>query len=161
MRLFSIGLFCILQMPVFAQTPLSPSQPSQAKSSDFSTLSASVRSWTDRLTADDPKVRAIAEASLVQGAPRSLPLLRRFLSSGSEDLEVVTVEIIRRIGPAALPLLVELLQDERVSMRRDAADVLIDLPPHTGTIQPALRRALTDGDPQVARHRPRPARPRL
>ena len=150
MRLFSIGLFCILQMPVFAQTPLSPSQPSQVKSTDFSTLSASVRNWTNRLTADDPKVRAIAEASLVQGAPRSLPLLRRFLSSGSEDLEVVTVEIIRRIGPAALPLLVELLQDERVSMRRDAADVLIDLPPHTGTIQLALRRALTDGDAQVA-----------
>jgi HEAT repeat protein/outer membrane protein assembly factor BamB len=109
-----------------------------------------VRSWTNRLTADDPEVRAIAEASLVQGAPRSLPLLRRFLSGGSQDLEVVTVEILRRIGPSAVPLLVELLQDERVSMRRDAADALIDLPPHTEAIQPALRRALTDEDAQVA-----------
>ena len=30
--------------------------------------------------ANDPKVRAIAEAALVQGAGRSPPLLRRFLN---------------------------------------------------------------------------------
>lgn len=35
--------------------------------------------WANRLQANDPKVRATAEAALVQGAPRSLPLLRRFL----------------------------------------------------------------------------------
>jgi len=98
--------------------------------------------------ARDPKVRAIAEAELVQGAGRSLPLLRRFLDT--EDLQPRTWEIIRRIGPPALPLLVDLLRDERVSIRRTAADALIDLTPHTASIQPALRRALRDEDADVA-----------
>ena len=35
-----------------------------------------------------PKVRATAEAALVQGAGRSLPLLRRFLNRGDEDLHL-------------------------------------------------------------------------
>ena len=99
---------------------------------------------------DDPKVRAIAEAALVQGAGRSLPLLRRFLNRDNEDLHPVTFEIIRRIGPPAIPLLVDLLRDERVSIRRSAVDPLIDLAPYTESIQPALRRALRDEDSAVA-----------
>jgi outer membrane protein assembly factor BamB len=35
-------------------------------------------------------------------------------------------------------------------VRRDVIDALIDLPPHTETIQPVLRRTLSDGDAQVA-----------
>ena len=100
--------------------------------------------------AKDPKVRATAEAALVQGAGRSLPLLRRFLNRGNEDLDLATFEIIRRIGPPAIPLLVDLLRDERVSIRRNAVDALIDLAPDTEWIQPALRRALRDEDSQVA-----------
>ena len=49
-----------------------------------------------------------------------------------------------------MPLLVDLLRDERVSIRRTAADALIDLTPHTASIQPALRRALRDEDADVA-----------
>ena len=49
-----------------------------------------------------------------------------------------------------MPLLVDLLRDERVSIRRNAVDVLIDLTPHTESIQPALRRALRDEDSDVA-----------
>jgi len=149
-HLFILTLFCILQIPVLAQTTRSLPQPSQAKGSDLSTNSASVRDWANRLMAKDPKVRAIADATLVQGAPRSLPLLRRFLNSQNDDLHVVTLEIIRRIGPPAIPLLVDLLRDERVSIRRNAVDALIDLPPQTEWIQPALRRALRDEDSQVA-----------
>jgi outer membrane protein assembly factor BamB len=109
-----------------------------------------VRDWADRLLAKDPKVRAAAEAALVKGAGRSLPLLRRFLDPRHEDLHVVTLEIIRRIGPPAIPLLVDLLRHERDSIRRGAADTLIDLAPHTEWIQPALRRALRDEDSTVA-----------
>src|SRR6185503_11174697 len=118
--------------------------------SDLSTRSASVRDWANRLRAKDPKVRAMAETTLVQEAPRSLPLLRRFLGSGNEDLHVVTLEIIRRIGPPAISLLVDLLRDEQISIRRSAVDTLIDLAPHTERIQPALRRALQDEDSMVA-----------
>jgi len=103
-----------------------------------------------RLMSNDPKVRAIARAALVQGAGRSLPLLRRFLNRRNEDLHLETFEIIRRIGPPAIPLLVELLRDERTSFRRSAADALIDLAPDTEWIQPALRRALRDEDSMVA-----------
>ena len=100
--------------------------------------------------AKDPKVRADAEAALVQGAGRSLPVLREFLNGPDEDLHLEAFEIIRRIGPAAIPLLLELLRHEQVSFRRSAADALIDLAPDTESIQPALRRALRDEDSHVA-----------
>ncbi|MFN8008890.1 MAG: HEAT repeat domain-containing protein [Terriglobia bacterium] len=98
----------------------------------------------------DSKVRASAEAALVKGAGRSLPLLRQFLASEDADLHEQTFEIIRRIGPPAIPLLVELLRHEEVSFRRFAADAFIDLPPDTESIQPALRQALRDEDVMVA-----------
>jgi len=109
-----------------------------------------VRDWENRLMSSDPKVRAAAEANLVQGAARSLPLLRRFLNRDDEALHEVTFEIIRRIGPPAIPLLVDLLRHEWVPIRREAADAMIDLAPHTEWIQPALRRALRDKDSMVA-----------
>jgi outer membrane protein assembly factor BamB/HEAT repeat protein len=98
----------------------------------------------------DPKVRAIARAALVQGAARSLPRLKRFLTSDNEDLHKQTFEIIQLIGPPAIPLLVELLRDKRTSVRRSAVNELIDLAPDTEWIQPALRRALRDRDEMVA-----------
>jgi HEAT repeat protein len=108
-----------------------------------------MRDWADRVTASDSKVRATAEAALVQGAGRSLPLLRQFLTSDNEALHEQTFEIIRQIGPPAIPLLVHLLRHEQVSFRRFAADALIDLVPDTESIQPALRRALRDDDSMV------------
>src|SRR6187200_488992 len=128
---FIATLFCIVPTSVLAQTTRSPSPPHYAKGSDFSLTSATVRDWANRLSAKDPKVRAIAEAALVQGAPRSLPLLTRLVNRRNEDLEVVTLDIVRRIGPPAIPLLVALLRDERVAIRRDAVDALIDLAPQT------------------------------
>lgn len=109
-----------------------------------------VRDWADRLQADAPKVRATAEAALVQGGPRSLALLRRLLAPEHPDVHVVAFEIIQRIGPPAIPLLVELLRNDSDAIRRGAVSELIDLAPHTRSIQPALRRALTDEDSTVA-----------
>src|SRR5262245_57493063 len=117
---------------------------------DFSPNTASVRQWADRVIAKDPRVRTAAQAALVHGAPRSLPLLKRLLNRPSEDVQTVTLEVIRRIGPPAVPLLVDLLQDERLSIRRNAVDALIDLAPHTRWSQQALRRALRDEDSTVA-----------
>jgi HEAT repeat protein len=116
----------------------------------LSTDSASLDDWENRLTAEDPKVRAIAEAVLVEGEGRSLPMLRRLLDRPDQDLQEVTFEVIRRIGPPAIPLLVNLLGDDWETVRRFAADALIDLAPHTESIQPALRRALRDEDSLVA-----------
>jgi outer membrane protein assembly factor BamB len=98
----------------------------------------------------DAKIRTTAEAELVQGAGRSLPLLRRLLNTDNEDLQLETFEIIRQIGPAAIPLLLDLLRHQDVSFRRFAADAFIDLTPDTAGIQPALRRALRDEDSMVA-----------
>jgi len=111
---------------------------------------AVVLSQAERLRSSDPKVRAAAESALVEGAARSAPLLKRLLTPDHEDLHGRTLEIIRRIGPPAMPLLVELLRHESESVRRNAADALIDLTPHTETIQPALRLALKDDDAMVA-----------
>jgi HEAT repeat protein len=129
-HLFICTLLCILPITALAQTTRSVPPP-QAAGSDLSTNSARVLDWANRLTAKDPKIRAIAEAALVKEAGRSLPLLRRLLDRGDEDLDQRTFEIVRRIGPPAIPLLVELLRHEQVSFRRDAADALIDLAPDT------------------------------
>jgi outer membrane protein assembly factor BamB/HEAT repeat protein len=139
--IFAAGLS---QAVALSQSPLPQTESSLSRNP------ALVRDWANRLQASDPKVRATAEAALVQGARRSLPLLRRFLNPEHEKLHVVTLEIIRRIGPAAIPLLVDLLRHEWDSIRRSAADALIDLAPHTELIQPALRRALRDDDSMVA-----------
>jgi len=124
--------------------------PAPQTESSLSRNPALVRDWANRLLASDRKVRATAEAALVKGAGRSLPLLRRFLASDDDDLHQHTFEIIRQIGAPAIPLLVELLRHEEVSFRSFAADALIDLAPDTESIQPALRRALRDEDSMVA-----------
>jgi HEAT repeat protein/outer membrane protein assembly factor BamB len=149
-QFFICTLLCILPITVLAQTTRSLHHSRQSKGSDHSMNSASVRDWANRLMANDPKVRAIAEAALVQEARRSFPLLRRLLNSENEDLHEVTFDIIRRMGPPAIPLLVYLLRDKRDYIRGNAADCLIDLAPHTEWIQPALRRALRDEDSMVA-----------
>ena len=149
-HLFICTLLCFLPLPVIAQTTRSFPQPRQARGSHLSTSNAQVLDWANRVTANDPKVKATAKVALVQGAGRSLPLLRRFLNRRSEDLHRETFDILRRIGPPAIPLLVELLQHRQVSVRRDAVDSFIDLAPDSERIQPALRRALRDKDPQVA-----------
>ena len=112
--------------------------------------SAQVIDWENRLMSEDANVRAVAHGELVQGAGRSLPLLKLFLNRRYEDLHRETFEIIRRIGPPAIPLLVELLRNKQTSFRREAVDVLIDLAPDTESIQPALRRALREEDSDVA-----------
>jgi outer membrane protein assembly factor BamB/HEAT repeat protein len=124
--------------------------PAPFTESGPSVSASSARDWAGRLRVKDPKARAAAEAALVQGGPRSLPLLRRLLGPEHEDLHVVSFEIIQRIGPPTLPLLVELLRNESDSVRRGAVSELVDLAPHTQSIQPALRRALKDGDSVVA-----------
>jgi outer membrane protein assembly factor BamB/HEAT repeat protein len=143
------ALTIILAAGLSQAVALSQSPLPQTKSS-LPGNTARVRDWANRLRANDPKVRATAEAALVKGAGRSLPLLRRFLDPRHEDLHQQTFEIIRRIGPPAIPLLVELLRHEEVSFRRFAADALIDLAPSTEWIQPALRRAVRDEDAMVA-----------
>jgi outer membrane protein assembly factor BamB len=112
--------------------------------------SAVVIDWESRLLARHAKVRAEAEAILVKGGRRSFPLLRRFLESRNESLHPQTFIIIQRMGPAAIPFLVELLGNGQASVRRRAVNELIDLAPHTERIQPALRRALRDKDWVVA-----------
>src|SRR5262245_45695756 len=151
------GVICVTKRTLalllaagFCQTVASSQSPPPTTQPGLTTNSARVRDWEHRLLASDPKVRAAAEAALVQGGARSLPLLRRFLTPEHEDLHVVSFEIIRRIGPPAMPLLVELLRHEWIPIRRDAADALIDLAPHTEAVQPALRRALRDEDSLVA-----------
>jgi len=134
-HLFIFTLLFILPVSVLAQ-------PTRSRSS--------VRNWANRVTSNDAKIRASAQAALVHDAGRSLPLLRRFLDTDNEDLHLETFEIIRRIGPPAIPLMLDLLRHEQVSFRRFAADAFIDLVPDTVSIQPALRRALRDEDSMVA-----------
>lgn len=142
-HLFLCALLFLLPIPAVAQTARSVHQRQS-----LSTSSAS--DWANRVMSNDAKVRATAEATLVKGGGRSVPLLRRLLITDNEDLQEQTTEIIRRLGPPAIPLLVQLLRHADVDLRRFAADALIDLAPDTESIQPALRRALRDEDSMVA-----------
>ncbi|HKO59623.1 MAG TPA: HEAT repeat domain-containing protein, partial [Pyrinomonadaceae bacterium] len=149
-RLFIATVLCILPIPALAQPTRSLTQPHQATRSDLSVNSASVHAWTNRVLSKHAAVRAKAEAALVQPGARSLPLLKRFLTRDDEALHLATFKIIQRIGPPAIPLLVDLLRDKRDYIRRNAVNELIDLVPDIERIQPALRRALRDKDPVVA-----------
>lgn len=126
--------------------------PSMVLPSDSSPSAnpAQVRDWAKRLRSQDPKIRLAAEADLVEGGSRSLPVLKPLLDPEHQDLQATSFKVLQRIGPPAIPLLAELLRHPSLSVRRSAVDELIDLAPHTNLIQPALRRALTDEDGTVA-----------
>jgi outer membrane protein assembly factor BamB len=132
------------QAVAVSQAPLPQTESILSKNPDL------VLDWASRLSADDPKVRAIAEAALVKAGRGSFPLLRRLLGPEHEHLHVATFRIIQRIGPPAIPLLVDLLRHDWVSIRRGAISELIDLVPDIETIQAALRQALSDEDSTVA-----------
>jgi outer membrane protein assembly factor BamB len=149
--LFVTGLLLLGALTATRHTFASSQELPLPTESDLSGNPALANDRANRVMAKDPKVRATAEAALVQGAGRSQPLLRRFLNSRNGDLHLETSEIIRRIGPAAIPVLTDMLRDDRASIRRSAVDVLIDLAPDTERIQPPLRRALGDEDSLVAR----------
>src|SRR5262245_64984320 len=84
---------CCSHAVALSQSALPPTQP------DLSRNPARVDDWANRLQASDPQVRASTEAALVQAALRSLPLLKELLEPAYADLHMVTLEIIRRIGP--------------------------------------------------------------
>jgi outer membrane protein assembly factor BamB/HEAT repeat protein len=143
--LLAIGLFLVT-----ASTSTATRKAQLAVEFGLSRDPALATDWTNLLLANDPKVRATAQAALVQGGPMSLPLLKKFLDPEREELRVVTFQIIQRIGPPAIPLLVDLLRHKSDSIRRAAISELIDLAPDTEGVQPALRGALSDADPMVA-----------
>ena len=143
-QVLAVVLAAGIQAVAASQSLLPPTEPNLSRNP------ALISDWEDRLLAEDPKVRATAEAALVQGERRSVPLLKRLIDRADEDLDVATFKIIQRIGPPAIPLLADLLQHAQDSIRRRAVSELIDLAPHTESIQPALRRALTDADSVVA-----------
>ena len=149
-HVFILALCCLLPIRLVAHASRALPQTQQTSDREPTVTAASVRDWASRLTAGDPKVRAAAENALVRGAPGSLPLLRRLLDRPNDDLHAVTFTVIQRIGPPAIPLLVDLLRDQRFAIRRSAVDELIDLAPRTQWVQPALRRALGDEDSTVA-----------
>ena len=142
-HLFLCTLLCVSQLTAFAQN-------TRPQPRGGSTNPVRVRDWADRLMSNDSKVRTSAEAALIKGSGRSLPLLRQLLTTNNDNLHEQTFEIIRQIGPPAIPLLVQLLRHRQVSFRRFAADALIDLAPDTQSVQPPLRRALSDEDEMVA-----------
>jgi len=148
--LLVIGLLLLGACHGTLQTSTASQETPLPTESGLSRNPALVLDWESRLLARDTKVRATAEATLVQGARRSFPLLRRFLNSRNESLHLEAFKIIQRIGPPAIALLVDLLGHERASIRRGAVNELIDLAPDTERIQPALRRALRDKDSVVA-----------
>jgi hypothetical protein len=69
-----------------------------------------VRTWAERVRAEDTKVRTKAAAKLVRGGAESLPLLLHFLLSKNEGLRHEAFKIIRNIGVSTFPLLTELLK---------------------------------------------------
>ena len=146
-----VGLFlagaCVTELPNHAADEAHP-LPTEAQ---LSREPALARQWADRLEDNDPRTLAAATTMLAEGGARALPLLKRFLLEiRDEHLRQQAFELLRRIGPDAIPLLTEALRQGAVSIRREAVSILIDLAPDTEKVQPALRRALADADSDVA-----------
>jgi outer membrane protein assembly factor BamB/HEAT repeat protein len=119
---------------------------------DLVAESGVVRTWAGRLRGGENAAgRAAAAAALVRGGVDALPLLRRLLAEPDEGLWRESNEIIRRLGPCAVPLLVETLTRDEASLRLQAVGILIDFAPDTVAAQPALVQALQDANPLVAR----------
>jgi outer membrane protein assembly factor BamB/HEAT repeat protein len=133
-----------------ASTSASSGKPALPMEAGHPSEPALTSEWADLLLAKDPKVRARAQVALVQKGQGSFPVLKGLLEPEREELRVASFQIIQRIGPPAIPLLVELLRDKSKSIRRAAISELIDLAPHTEGAQAALRRALKDEDAVVA-----------
>lgn len=146
----SLALFASTSCAPAPVTPASHREPPLPTQSE--PLHPSVtREWADRVTAADPNVRADATAQLARGGERTLPLLRALLTSHDLAARAAGFDIAHRIGPPAIGLFTECLHSARVTDRRRAVDLLIDLAPDTDPIQPALCRALKDQDAIVAR----------
>ena len=75
---------------------------------------------TGLATGDNPYVRARAE--LVRLGDASVPLAAGMLAEGDDVLAFHGTELLRSIGPAAVPALVERLEDPREMVRRRAAE---------------------------------------
>jgi len=146
-----IGLFLPSTFTSPAESSAASLELALPTNSELSSDPALASDWAKRVMSNDSQVRAAARTALGRGGKRAFPLLRVFMNIRNEELELQTFEIIRRIGPPAIPLLTEKLQNDRVSIRRRVVDVLIDLAPDTERIQPSLRRALGDRDSDVAR----------
>jgi hypothetical protein len=84
-------------------------------------------------------------AAVEQQSQRELELL----NAEKRTVEQTTSEVIARCGPAAVPLLVELLSDERVEIRRWAAKALGAIGPDARDANLLLRELLSDPDPTV------------
>jgi HEAT repeat protein/outer membrane protein assembly factor BamB len=147
-----VPLLALAAVPVSCAHDATPSTERPSQSATHEPLSPSLtRQWEHRLTAADPSTRAIAAGELTQGAERSLPLLKRLLSSHNPDVRQAAFDIAYRIGPPAIGVLADMLEDRRLTSRHQAIDLLIDLAPDTESIQPLLCRALKDPDPIVGR----------
>jgi hypothetical protein len=93
-----IGLLLLGASNATLQTSTASQEAPLPTESGLSRNPALVLNWESRLLAKDTKVRGTAEATLVQGARRSFPLLRRFLDSRNESLHLETFKIIQRTG---------------------------------------------------------------
>jgi serine/threonine-protein kinase len=103
----------------------------------------------------DESVRQLAIQALVTVRPQS-STMRSIVAvivtiSGLALAVAFMLWLRRRIGPAAVPLLIEDLKNSRVAVRRRAVRVLSLLGPSANEAVPALLQALKDGDEGVRR----------
>src|SRR5260221_14445649 len=133
--LLVIGLLLLGGCNATLQTSTASQEVPLPTESGLSRNPALLLDWESRLLARDTKVRATAEATLVQGARRSFPLLRRFLDSRNESLHLQPFKIIQRIGPPPIPLLVGLFRNKPDSIRRGGVSDLVGLALHTKSVK--------------------------
>ena len=134
-------------LPAFNQE--SRSLPTE---SDLLAKPGLVRTWSERMLADDPKIARKGGGGADSGRcgiPASIAT--RFCSAAMSAFARRHSKSFAASAPGALPLLTELLGWNEVSIAREAVSVMIDLAPDTETAQPALIRALNAEDLQVAR----------
>jgi len=104
------------------------------------------------LKTPNPDVRCRAARALGQigaDATKAAPALIKALADGDAATGFYSEEPLKRIGPAALPFLVEALDDEHENVRAGAVRILGHFGPESKPAVPALVESLDDPDDTV------------
>jgi HEAT repeat protein len=103
---------------------------------------------------DKPSAADIARAQQVAPAAAGMPLLSAGFSLPpirQETLQETAATALARIGPEAIPALVQALRDADPQVRSQAALALARMGPDASPAVPALMEALSDRDENVRR----------
>ena len=108
-----------------------------------------VREWSRRIVSADLGERRRALEQLRGGGEKAVPVLAALFLDASADVRESAQDVVARIGPPAVPLMIRLARDEDLTARFHAVSVIGDLVPDDAGALEVLIERLDDVDERV------------